>query len=246
MATRPRNRRRPFPPRDSRLEELEEAKQVTTDYLGELRRGFIDGWDVNQRANIIRDIVLPKHGRWRGMQDPYTANSRPPRVFRDRFIFAEGIPSTPERLSPRAQQKLQGAYAATFRLNQKFAPAHVTFRKILGYGGCGVAALFGLHDSTGRENKIVVKADLRSRTGDLIKTEKKNMTLMSGAKHVIQRTLLTQFPWPKDIPERYDYVAALGRIIIKLPIFLVLGKHHSSAFTDPRLLFFGMFQKESL
>jgi hypothetical protein len=246
MATRPRNRRRPIPPRDSRLEELEEAKQVTTDYLGELRRGFIDGWDVNRRANIIHNIVLPKHGRWRGMQDPYTANSRPPTVFRDRFIFAEGIPSTPERLSPRAQQKLQGAYAAAFRLDQKFAPAHITFRKILGYGGCGVAALFGLHDSTGRENKIVVKADLRSRTGDLIKTEKKNMTLMSGAKHVIQRTLLTQFPWPKDVPERYDYVAALGRIIIKLPIFLVLGKHHSSAFTDPRLLFFGMFQKESL
>lgn len=194
---------------------------MTTDYCDQIRQGFGDEYDVNRRAHIIRDIVHPKHGRWRGMRDPFILNSRPPTVFRDRAIFEfEPIPRTPGRLPPRAQQKLQDAYSTSFRLNQSFAPAHVTFRKILGYGGFGVAALFGLYDRTGREITVVVKADLRQNTGDIIKKEKFNMLLMSGAKHIVQRTLLTQFPWPKDIVPPYDYVAALGRVIIKLVLFL--------------------------
>lgn len=221
MATRPRNRRRPIPPRDSRIEELVEAKQVTTDYCEQIRQGFGDEYDINRRAHIIRDIVHPKHGRWRGMQDPFIVNSRPPTVYRDRAIFQDSLPRTPGRLPPRAQQKLQDAYSTSFRLNQSFAPAHVTFRKILGYGGFGVAALFGLYDRTGREITVVVKADLRQNTGDIIKKEKFNMLLMSGAKHIVQRRLLTQFPWPKDIVPPYDYVAALGRVLIKLTIFLI-------------------------
>ncbi|POS71600.1 hypothetical protein DHEL01_v210006 [Diaporthe helianthi] len=221
MATRPRNRRRPMPRRDSRQEELDDAKKVTSDYMGELRKGLIASWDVAKREDIIREIVIPRQGGWRGMRDPYVVNSRPPRVDRKRFILANAIPSSPGLLPPRAYARLQNAFNITFRLERSFTPAHVTFRKILGYGGHGVAALFGLHDSTGREIPFAVKADLRPNTGDNIKTEKKNMILMSGAKHVIQRTLLSQVPWPKDSPERYDYVAALGRVIIKLLIFLI-------------------------
>lgn len=219
MATIPRNRRRPIPRRDSRQEELDEAKKVTTDYISELRKGFVADWNVSKREDTIRAIVLPKQGGWRGLQDPYVVNSRPPRVYRESFRFANNVPSSPGLLPPRAYARLQSAVKSAFRLERDFTPAHVTFRKLLGYGGYGVAALFGLHDSTGKETRVVVKADLRSTTRSTIKAEKNNMTLMSGAKHVVQRTLLTQFPWPKDV-QRYDYVAALGRVIIKLVILL--------------------------
>lgn len=218
MATRPRNRGHPIP--RSRQEELDDAKKVTTDYISELRKGLAVDWDVAKRENIIRDIVLPKQGGWRGLQDPHVVNSRPPRVHRHRFRFANNIPSSPGLLPPRAHARLQSAVNTAFRLERDFTPAHVTFRKLLGYGGHGVAALFGLHDSTGKETRVVVKADLRPSTRSTIITEKKNMILMSGAKHVVQRTLLTQFPWPKDV-QHYDYVAALGRVIIKLVILPV-------------------------
>lgn len=219
MATRRRNRRRPAV--DPRIEELEETKRLCTDFFGELRRGFAYGYDPNRRGDIIDNIVHPKHGRWRGMQDPFRSGVRQPQVTRARAMFAAAIPQTPGRLAPRAKQRLQDAYSATFRLNQNFTPAHVTFRKILGYGGFGVAALFGLHDSTGREVTTVVKADLRPGhgPGDTIKTEKKNLVLMSGAKHVVQRTLLIAFPWPDDVPMRIDYFWAATRFLIKLFIF---------------------------
>ncbi|KAG8157084.1 hypothetical protein KVR01_013074 [Diaporthe batatas] len=220
MSTIPRNRRRPIPRRDSRQEELDDAKKVTSDYISELRKGRVAGWDVKKREAIIRGIVLPRQGRWRGLQDPHVANPRrPPRVQRKKFRFANNIPSSPGLLPPRAYARLQSAINTAFRLERNFTPAHVTFRKLLGYGGYGVAALFGLHDSTGRETRVVVKADIRSSTRNgTIQVEKENMTLMSGAKHVVQRTLLARFPWPKSVPERYDYVGALGRVIIKLVI----------------------------
>lgn len=221
MATRVGNRRRAPPPRDSRAEELEETKQLYTDYFGEIRRGYAHNYDANQRANAIYNIVHPKHGRWRGLQDPYRPGANAPEMYRARAIFPAAIPQTPGRLGPKAKQKLQDAYSATFRLNQNFTPAHVTFRKILGYGGFGVAALFGLHDSTGRETTVVVKADLRPGARSFIKTEKKNMLLMSGARHVVQRTLLISFPWPKDIPVRYDQLRTAERITIKIFILLL-------------------------
>lgn len=223
MATGARNRprRRVVPAWDSRAEELEGTKQLYTDYFGEVRRGYAQGYDANQRANIINNIVHPKHGRWRGLEDPYRPGARALPIYRSRAIFPAAIPQTPGRLGPKAKARLQDAYSATFRLNQNFTPAHVTFRKILGYGGFGVAALFGLHDSTGRETTVVVKADLRPSTRNFIKTEKNNMILMSGARHVVQRTLLISFPWPKDIPVRYDQLRAAERFIVKLLIFLI-------------------------
>ncbi|KAI7788084.1 hypothetical protein LA080_013391 [Diaporthe eres] len=223
MATGARNRprRRVVPTWDSRAEELEGTKQLYTDYFGEVRRGYAQGYDANQRANIINNIVHPKHGRWRGLEDPYRPGARAPSIYRSRAIFPAAIPQTPGRLGPKAKARLQDAYSATFRLNQNFTPAHVTFRKILGYGGFGVAALFGLHDSTGRETTVVVKADLRPSTRNFIKTEKNNMILMSGARHVVQRTLLISFPWPKDIPVRYDQLRAAERFIVKLLVFLI-------------------------
>ncbi|KAG6365787.1 hypothetical protein INS49_007398 [Diaporthe citri] len=221
MATGARNRRRAAPPRDSRVEELEGTKQLYTDYFGEVRRGQAHDYDANRRANIIYNIVHPKHGRWRGMEDPYRPGARAPSIYRSRAIFPAAIPQTPGRLGPKAKQRLQDAYSATFRLNQNFTPAHVTFRKILGYGGFGVAALFGLHDSTGRETTVVVKADLRPSTRNFIKIEKKHMISMSGARHVVQRTLLIAFPWPKDIPVRYDQFRAAERFAIKLGIFFL-------------------------
>jgi hypothetical protein len=144
-------------------------------------------------------------------------------VHRGRFIFGEGTPSTSGCLPTRGQRKLQGAYPAASRLMHRLSPAHTTFHKILGYSGYGVAALFGFYHSTERENRAVVKAGLRTHisTGESIKTERANMTLMAGAKHVVQRTLVTQFPWPKTAPERFDYVAAVGRGIINLTIFLI-------------------------
>lgn len=221
MATGARNRRRAPPPRYGRIEELEGTKRLYTDYFGEVRRGHAHEYDSNRRAGIIYNIVHPKHGRWRGLEDPYRPGARPPSMYRSRAIFPAAIPQTPGRLGPKAKQRLQDAYSATFRLNQNFTPAHVTFRKILGYGGFGVAALFGLHDSTGRETTVVVKADLQPGTRNFIKTEKKHMISMSGARHVVQRTLLIAFPWPKDIPVRYDQFWAAERFAIKLVIFLL-------------------------
>lgn len=219
MATAAGNRRRMLRRRDSRAEELYETKQLYTDYFAELRRGYAASYDPNKRSHIVDNIVHPKHGRWRGMEDPYQS-ARPPDVYRSRAIFAPAIPQTLGRLGPRARARLQDAYSTTFKLNRNFTPAHVTFRKILGYGGFGVAALFGLNDSTGRVNTIVVKADLRPGSITGVKTEKKHMIMMSGAKHVVQRTLLIAFPWPKDPPVSYDhYFGVVQRFIIKLGVF---------------------------
>lgn len=205
--------------RDSREQELYETKQLYTDYFAELRRGHAASYDPNKRAHIIDNIVHPKHGRFRGMEDPYQS-ARPPDVYRGRAIFASNVPENPGGLGPRARARLQDAYSAAFKLNRNFTPAHVTFRKILGYGGFGVAALFGLNDSTGRVNTIVVKADLRPGSITGVKTEKKHMIKMSGAKHVVQRTLLITFPWPKDPPVSYDhYFGVVHRFIIKLGVF---------------------------
>lgn len=220
MATAARNRRRAPPPRDSRADLLYETKQLYTDYFAQLRRGYAGSYDANARAGIIDNIVHPKHGRWRGLEDPYKS-ARPPVVSRPRAFYAPAIPQTVGALGPRAKAKLQDAYSTTFRLNRNFTPAHVSFRKILGYGGFGVAALFGLNDSTGKTNTVVVKADLRPGTISGVKNEKKHMILMSGAQHVVQRTLLIAFPWPKDIPVRMDQLRAVQRFIIKLPLFLV-------------------------
>lgn len=220
MATGARNRPRGPPSRESRIEKLYETKQLYTDYFAELRRGYSAGYDPNKRAHIIDNIVHPKHGRWRGMEDPFK-KAIPPEVSRPRAFYAPNIPQTVGALQPRAKARLQDAYSTTFRLNHNFTPAHVTFRKILGYGGFGVAALFGLHDSTGRETTVVVKADLRPGTISGVRNEKRHMILMSGARHVVQRTLLIAFPWPKDPSVRFDQLRTVERFIIKLGIFFV-------------------------
>lgn len=221
MATRAPNRRGQVPRRDSRIEELDERKRFLTDYFAQIRRGLADDYDYDRREDIISTIIHPKHGRWRGMQDPHVINSRPPRVVRARAIFAEAIPQTPGRFAGRNNPELRNAYRTTFRLNQNFTPAHITFRKILGYGGFGVAALFGLHDSTGREVTVVVKADLRPDTGPMIRREKTHMILMAGAQHVVQRTLLTAFPWPKDLTDPWEFPMAVGRGMVKIFIVII-------------------------
>lgn len=200
MATRRFNRARP-PPRDSRLDELQYQKQTYTDYFGQVRSGLGQNYDPERRARIIDNTVHPKYGRWRGLRDPFRGAGRAPRIHRDRADFPPGLPDSPGLMSPTAQAKLARSYSTTFDLNQDFTPANVSFQKILGYGGFGVAALFTLQDITGRQLRLVLKADLQSDPDDTIRTEKNNMVLMAGAKHVVQRVLLAALPLPQDPAE---------------------------------------------
>ena len=43
METKARHRRHQVPPRDSRVEALEERKRLLTDYFAQIRRGLADG-----------------------------------------------------------------------------------------------------------------------------------------------------------------------------------------------------------
>lgn len=75
---------------------------------------------------------------------------------------------------------------------RRLQPYGLTFRKILGYGGLGVAALFNVHGDTADGSKggetvpIVVKCDLGAGV-DLIADEKRNHEWVARAMHVVQR-----------------------------------------------------------
>lgn len=213
------NNRFPPPPRDPRADKLRRAKQLYTDYFTEFRRGLGHSYNRDRREHIIDNTVHPKLRRWGGLRDPFLA-ARGPRITRNPAIFPGPMPESPGLLAPAARAKLEEAYSTTFNLNRDFTPANVSFQKILGHGGFGVAALFALYDLTGREFRLVVKADIRRDGGDTITKERNNMILMAGAKHVVQRILLAAFPWPQDRPEPINYFLVSQRWAIKLFIFI--------------------------
>ncbi|ROV98751.1 hypothetical protein VMCG_06765 [Cytospora schulzeri] len=182
----------------SRESELRSVQRETTDYFNEWRAGRAGWYDRRRRRDNIARIVHPRAGQWPGHVDLLGPDSWPPvEISRQPYIFSSSLGSSSGALfvmSMDTRDRLMEANNAVDWIGRRFKPARFRFRKRLGYGGCGVAALFEMVDRRGRAVPVVVKTDLKRDRRDTIRKEKENMISMAGAKHIVQRILLQALP----------------------------------------------------
>ncbi|KAK2607125.1 hypothetical protein N8I77_005829 [Diaporthe amygdali] len=83
----------------------------------------------------------------------------------------------------------------SYQIMNYMRPTGFRLVKILGKGGFGIACLFEMRDTNGKTHKFVVKAG----TGRDLQTERANLRLMAGARHIVQQKRLQAMPEPESI-----------------------------------------------
>jgi hypothetical protein len=138
------------------LSPFQAEMQLYTDYFKLYREGRVAEWSVEKRRPIYEQLKLPRSGKWPGLNEGGRANANPRtidlRVMTARHDAEGGFKGTQAN-----------AHAAVARMTPEVQPYGLTFKKLLGWGGLGVASLFELKDRNGNARRqVVVKSDLNT------------------------------------------------------------------------------------
>lgn len=132
------------------VDEVRQYQRELTDYFKFWRRGERHMHHLQLRKDAIANIKFPAKGRWPGFDRKHApARHRPMRI---NNAWAEGGPDVLKN----------NAIAANSRLISRMKVAGFAFKKILGWGGLGVASLFEAIDGTDPTKRalVVCKLDL--------------------------------------------------------------------------------------
>lgn len=137
------------------IDTAERRRQKVSDFARFYREGMVHQWSDEKRYPAYTKIQLPKPGKWPGVDRTLWSVNRHPRGH-------ELSPTVVRRGSIGGPSDLKAsAINATKETTPKLEPYGLKFKKMLGWGGLGVASLFELQDMNGNaRRKVVVKSDL--------------------------------------------------------------------------------------
>ncbi|KAK4446599.1 hypothetical protein QBC34DRAFT_149582 [Podospora aff. communis PSN243] len=167
--------------------DFEIRQKSDTDYFEYWRKGLAGVWDEEEREPVYMGMQFPRPGPmppWPEGREP-APPGRPEELYKLDEDFGAGVDENKDE-----------AEAANLELQQEIVAAGFHFVKLLGWGGCGVAALYeyeplpGTVGSLGEKPKVVVKLDIGG--AGAIPYELINHKKTAGAMHVIQQVKLVQ------------------------------------------------------
>ncbi|KAK4159072.1 hypothetical protein QBC43DRAFT_362721 [Cladorrhinum sp. PSN259] len=183
---------------EARRKQFRWLQRRDKDYFDHWRRGFCDTYDESKRVHIIAGLKVPTPGVWKGHRSMFKLNHQPWKIKKP---WDEAGPSV---FKKKAQK-------AAVTLTKQMRPAGFKFIKLLGWGGLGVCCLFEVDDGTGKKTRVVCKMDLDSRH-NYIHKEIRAHVATAGAKHIIQRVILTHHHTKiQQITKQLSAFAALGQ-----------------------------------
>lgn len=135
-------------------------------------------WDENDRRDVFTGYQLPLPPPiWTPLEGARKAEARrrqghaapPLRKFKGVRAFHSPSQTKAESAATAARETVEGA--------------NIRFRKILGWGGIGVAALYDLLLTDGSSKKIVLKANMTKSNSNALVYEK--------AMHIVSQAIVT-------------------------------------------------------
>ncbi|KAK3335225.1 kinase-like domain-containing protein [Cercophora scortea] len=154
--------------------------------------------------------------------------------------FGKRFTTVPNAMTAGEKLRKRKARRQTFnmirRVARRLKPLRFDFRKVLGWGGNGVASLFEFTDESGRKQLVVVKYSIRATGEDVdMDGERMMMEIFDKHPHMIR---ITEFEKPEMLTQKKLKGGTLGEQLIFMEycergsLEGVLAKHADAA-QDP-------------
>ncbi|KAK0748369.1 hypothetical protein B0T21DRAFT_302864, partial [Apiosordaria backusii] len=168
------------------MRRLREHRKRYASFMQAYRSGKVLHWDDDvDEPEKWRDLKLPLDGKWPGHQkDKYYNYKASQSEFRKWSVKSMADTEKPDKEVKDALDSLP--------LLIDTPQVQLGFRKLLGWGGLGLATLYTLQDTKGRTRDVVVKYSIpgASGSGGDLTAEKGFHRYLARARHITQRVWL--------------------------------------------------------